>query len=249
MTILDIHTHIGSSIFGYGQSTEDLLARMDRLGIDQSVVIAVQPRDYHLEPENDAIAMAVQQHPGRLIGFARVDPRLGEDAEMELERCVRHLGFKGLFLHPWEENCPVNSAWVKNLMPAVRRLKIPVMLAGGHVRVSMASQIADLASAFPEQVFIATSGGQINISGVALAEATQMLKENPNVYLETSGIYREDFIEDLVPQIGLERLLFGSNSPELSQEFELLRPQMAHLSESQRAAILGENARALLKLG
>ncbi len=248
MSILDFHVHLGSSIFGYGQTTEALITRMDQLGISQAVAIAVQPREYHLEPENDAVAMAIQQHPSRLIGFARVDPRLGEEAEMELERCVRHLGFKGLFLHPWEETCPINSQAVKDLMPVVRRLKIPVMLAGGHVRVSMASQIADLASAFPEIVFIATSGGQINISGVALGEATQMLKENPNVYLETSGIYREDFIEDLVPLIGVERLIFGSNSPEYSQAFELLRPQKAHLSETERSAILGENARRLLKL-
>ncbi|PIQ27352.1 hypothetical protein COW36_15590 [bacterium (Candidatus Blackallbacteria) CG17_big_fil_post_rev_8_21_14_2_50_48_46] len=246
MSTLDFHTHLGTSIFGYGQTLEALLERMDRLEIAQAVVIPVQPLDYHLSPENDAVAMAVLQAPQRLIGFARVDPRQGEEAEMELERCIRHLGFKGLFLHPWEETCPINSAPVQALMSVVKRLKIPVMISGGHVRVSMASQIADLASAFPEITFIATSGGQINISGVALSEATQMLKENPNVYLETSGIYREDFIEDLVPQIGIERLLFGSNSPEFSQELEVLRPRMAHLSPSERNAILGENARRLL---
>lgn len=248
MSILDFHVHLGTSIFGYAQTPEALISRMDRLGIAQAVVMAVQPRDYHLEPENDAIAMAVQQYPTRLIGFGRIDPRLGKEAEMELERCIRHLGFKGLFLHPWEETYPINSTWVKALMPAIRRLKIPVMIAGGHVRVSMASQIADLAAAFPDIPLIATSGGQINISGVALAEAAQMLQENPNVYLETSGIYREDFIEDLVPLIGIERLIFGSNSPEFSQEFEILRPRRAHLSEAQRQAILGGNARRLLGL-
>lgn len=248
MKTVDIHVHLGTSIFGYGQTPEDLIMRMDQLGIDQAVVMAVQPRDYHLEPENDAVAMAVQQYPTRLIGFARVDPRLGQAAALELERCIRHLGFKGLFLHPWEETYPINSTWVKSLMPVVRRLKIPVMIAGGHVRVSLASQIADLAAAFPDISFIATSGGQINISGVALAEATQMLQENPNIYLETSGIYREDFIEDLVPLIGVERLLFGSNSPEYSQELEILRARRAHLSEAERQAILGENACRLLNL-
>jgi predicted TIM-barrel fold metal-dependent hydrolase len=248
MTVVDFHTHLGTSIFGYGQTLSALLERMDQLGIDRSVVIAVQPFEYHLEPENDAIAMAVQQAPQRLIGFARVDPRQGERAEMELERCVRHLGFKGLFLHPWEESCPVNSDVVKTLMQTVRRLRIPVMIAGGHVRVSMASQIADLAAAFPDIVFIATSGGQINISGVALAEATQLLREHSNVWLETSGIYREDFIEDLVPLIGVERMLFGSNSPEYDQSFEILRPRLAHLSPAQKQALLGGNACRLLNI-
>lgn len=246
MKTLDFHTHLGESIFGYQQDIHTLLANMKKDQIDQAVVIAVHPKDSQLSFANDDVAMAIRPHREFLFGFARVDPRLGEESEMELERCIKHLGFKGLFLHPWEETCPVNSQEVKALMPLVQKLKIPVMISGGHVRVSMASQIADLARSFPEITFIATSGGQMNISGIELGEAEQMLKENPNVYLETSGIYREDFIEDMVPVIGEERLIFGSNSPEYTLSLEVLRPRLAHLSESVKAKMLYDNGAKLL---
>lgn len=244
--IIDFHTHIGQSIFGYGQSLAQLLQSMQTLGIDQAVICPVQPLDYHLGPENDRIAAAVAQHPEQLIGFGRVDPRR-PDAGTELQRCVQDLGLRGLFLHPWEETCPVNATCVKDLLQVAQQLAIPVMIAAGHVRVSMPSQVADLAKTVPTLPLILTSGGQINISGIMLSEASQLLREHPNLILETSGIYREDFIEDLVPIIGSERMLFGSNSPEYNQSFEILRPQLAHLTEAHIANLLSQTALRLLK--
>lgn len=247
MKTLDFHVHLGESIFGYGQSPEQLILSLDAQQIDRAVIMPVQPKDYHLGPQNDLVAETVSQHPERLIGFGRVDPRQ-DSAATEVRRCVENLGLKGIFLHPWEETYRINSDWVKALMPTIQALGVPVLIAGGHVRVSMASQLADLAKAFPTVPMVITSGGQINISGIALKDATQLLKEHGNLYLETSGIYREDFIEDLVPVIGSERMLFGSNSPEYHLGLEVLRPRMAHLGDEHKANLLYYTAAKLLKL-
>ncbi|PKL76870.1 MAG: hypothetical protein CVV27_08035 [Candidatus Melainabacteria bacterium HGW-Melainabacteria-1] len=248
MKTLDFHMHLGQSIFGYGQNLAQLLEQLDQQEIDQAVVIPVQPLSYSLPPQNDFIAQAVARYPDRLIGFGRVDPRQGDGAIAEVRRCVQELGLKGLFLHPWEESCPVNSPWVKALLPTLRDLGIPLMIAGGHVRVSMASQLADLAREAPDIPIVVTAGGQINISGIALSEARQLLSEHPNLYLESSGIYREDFIEDLVPVIGSERMLFGSNAPEYCQALEVLRPRLAHLEPHHKANLLYNTAARLLQL-
>jgi predicted TIM-barrel fold metal-dependent hydrolase len=117
------------------------------------------------------------------------------------------------------------------------------------VRVSTAWQIGELAGRHPEVTFVATSGGQINISGIALAEAETMLEEHPNVYMDTSGIYREDFIEDMAKRFGAGRILFGSAAPPLNRDLELRRAQWAHLPEEDLTLILGENARSLGFLG
>lgn len=247
MKTLDFHQHLGDSIFGYGQTLAELLSSLDQHQIDRAVICPVQPKDYHLGPQNDLIAAAAAQFPERLIGFGRVDPRQ-ESAADEVRRCVESLNMKGIFLHPWEETCQINSGWVKALMPTIQALGIPVLIAGGHVRVSMASQLADLARDFPAIPMVITSGGQINISGIALKDATQLLKEHSNLYLETSGIYREDFIEDLVPVIGSERMLFGSNSPEYHLGLEVLRPRMAHLGDGHKENLLYNTAAKLLKL-
>ena len=56
----------------------------------------------------------------------------------------------------------------------------------------------------------------------------------------------EDFIEDMVPVIGSERIIFGSNAPEYTQSLEVLRPRLAHLEEQVKAQMLYTNGAKLL---
>jgi predicted TIM-barrel fold metal-dependent hydrolase len=95
---------------------------------------------------------------------------------------------------------------------------------------------------------IATHGGQINISGLLLADAARMLRANRNVIMETSGIYREDFIEHTVAELGPERVVFGSNAPYMDQGFETARVRLAHVADAAKSAIGHENIRRILRL-
>jgi len=236
--IIDAHVHLGKSLFGYEQSPEGLLLSMEECNIDRAIICPVKPYNYHLEPENDYIGETVKKYPHKFTGFARIDPRQGEKAVKELERAIKELGLKGLFLHPWEESFPINSKLIYPVMKKSGELKIPVMVSGGHVRVSHPLQIGDIASEFPEVNIIATSGGQINICGMALYDAETMLKANKNVYLETSGIYREDFIENMIRELGSERVIYGSNSPQMNIKYEILRATMARISDKEKEDIL-----------
>jgi predicted TIM-barrel fold metal-dependent hydrolase len=246
--IIDFHTHLRNSIFGYGQTPSQLIKDMDKYGIDKAVVCPVKPGNYHFGPENNYISRISQQYSDRFIGFCRVDPRQKDKAVKEIERCAEKLNLKGVFLHPWEETFPVNDEIVLPVVETAGKYKLPVMIAGGYLRVSRAWQIADLVRQFPQVNFIITSGGQINISGSNLMEAEVMIRENPNVIMETSGIYREDFIEEIVEKYGKERVVFGSNSPEYHLGLEVKRAQWAHLSKDKIAAISAGNAARLLDL-
>jgi predicted TIM-barrel fold metal-dependent hydrolase len=246
--IIDFHTHLRKSIFGYGQTAKQLIKNMDKYGIDKAVICPVKPANYHFAPENNYIARIAEQYSDRFIGFCRVDPRQKTKAVKEVERAAVKLNLKGLFIHPWEETFQINDDFVHPIIEAAQHYKLPVMISGGHLRVSRAWQIADLVRQFPKVNFIITSGGQINISGSALMEAEVMIKENLNVTMETSGIYREDFIEEIVEKYGKERVVFGSNSPELHIGFEVKRAQWAHLSEDKIEAISWENAARILNL-
>jgi len=245
MGAIDVHCYLGRSLFGTSSSVGSILRDMDRLDIETSVLVTARPRGYRLEPGNRRVAAAVAANPNRFMGWCRVDPWQGARAVAELRRGVGELGLRGLFLHPWEENFPVDGELVEPLVAAAGELGVPVMVVGGHVRVSTAWQIADLAGRHPTVTFVATSAGQINISGAALHEAEVMLAEHDNVLAETSGIYREDFIEDMAARFGAGRILWGSGSPVFSRAFEIKRGEWAHLNDEDRAAILGGNARRL----
>lgn len=221
---------------------------MRRLAIERSVICPVQPEDYHLEPANEAIAAAVKTHPDRFRGFCRVDPRRKDRAVEELERSVQELDLAGLFLDPWEEGYPVNGKLVDPVIGAAARLDIPVMIAAGYPWYAHPLQVADLAGRFPDQTFIMTHGGQINISGLALQDAFAAMRDCPNISMEVSGVYRQDFIEAVIAAVGVERVMFGSNCPRMHQEFELERVRSLDLTEDERAQVLGANAARLLNL-
>ncbi len=240
--ILDARIYLGSSLFGYGQTLAEIRSRMDRLGIDRAILVPVKPRNYHLGPANDRVAQAVQQHPGQCLGLCRVDPWQGAAAVAEVERGFEELGAAGLYLDPWEENFQANERVVFSVIESVQRYGKPVVVNAGHVRVSHPTQIRDLASRFPEVQFVACNGGQINISGMLLFEARQMLETCPNVVIETAGTYREDFLEEVVTEVGEERVIFASGSPIYDQEFEMARVRFAHLSDSQKQRVWGHNA-------
>lgn len=244
--LFDAHVHVGRSLFGLEQSVDDLLASMDGAGVTRAVIVPFKPPAYELGPENDRIARAVREHANRFHGFARVDPWQREGALAELRRAHRDLGLQGLYLHPSEEQFAANDELVFPLLAYLQEHGLPLLLAGGYPGYAHPSQVGDLARQFPEVTIIVTHGGQLNNSGLLLGDAGQMLRAHPNLIMETSGIYRQDFIEDTVAELGAHRVLFGSNAPAMDQGFESLRVRLAHLSDTDKNAIAyGTMARIL----
>lgn len=219
---------------------DGLLEALDAAGIDRAVVCAPRARGTGYGPGNDRVAAAVAAAPGRLIGIARVDP-LTPGARGELER-ARGLGLSGLFLHPWEDCFRITDRAVDLLID-----EQPVIVATGYPWVSEGLQVGELARRHPETIVIATNGAQINISGLGQQDAELALEAQPNLHIQTTGVYREDFLEKIVARFGPERLLFAGGFPRFDPRFELLRVRLAPaFDEAARSAILGGNALRLL---
>lgn len=245
--ILDAHVYLGSCLFGYRQSLEEIRTGMDRLGIDKAVLVPVKPRDYHLGPANELVAEAVRAEPERFLGLCRIDPWQMEEAVSEARRGFDELGACGLYLDPWEENFQVNDDIVSPLVEVARDHDRPVVINAGHTRVSHPTQIWDLARRFPEVQFVAGNGGQINICGLLLFEARRMMEACANITIQTAGTYREDFLEEIASEVGEQRVIFASRSPVYDQEFEMARVRFAHLSEAQKDKVWSTNALALFQ--
>ena len=211
-------------------------------GIDRSVISPVQPRTYRLEPENEAIAAAQERHPERFAGLCRVDPRQGDEAVAELRRCVLRLGLKGLMLHPMEEGYTVSDAPAVRLVKEAGALGVPVFVAAGYPWVAHAAQIRATAEAAPETTIVMSHGGQINISGLAQADAFLAMEACENLSIGTNGVYRQDFLEDCIAAFGPQRVLFASMAPVFDGGFELDRARSIKMEETDRPLVLGENA-------
>jgi uncharacterized protein len=239
--IVDGLTMVGTSINGYRLGVEELLASMASNGIDKGVIAPVQPKSYRLEPENDAVAVEQARYSDRLIGFCRVDPRQGKDAITELRRCVLRLGLKGLLMHPMEEGYTINDRPAVRLAKEAGSLGVPVIVAAGYPWVAHAQQIRSVAEQAEATTIVMSHGGQINISGLAQADAFLAMQACDNLCVGTNGVYRQDFLEECVEAFGPERVLFASMAPVFDQGFELDRVRSIRMEESQRRSVLGEN--------
>jgi uncharacterized protein len=68
----------------------------------------------------------------------------------------------------------------------------------------------------------------------------------PNVYADTSGVRRFDYLVQAVKRAGAHKILFGSDGPWLHPDVELHKVRLLGLPPAKEALILGGNALRLL---
>jgi predicted TIM-barrel fold metal-dependent hydrolase len=110
-------------------------------------------------------------------------------------------------------------------------------------------QIRSVAEQAEETTIIMSHGGQINISGLAQADAFLAMETCSNLYIGTNGVYRQDFLEECVDAFGSERTLFTSMSPVFDQGFELDRVNSIKMEEANRPSVMGGNMVRILEDG
>jgi uncharacterized protein len=85
---------------------DERLALMDETGLDVQVLSLTTPALHDLGREsidiarrtNDMLAEAVARHPDRFQAFATLPVSMPDEAALELDRCIKTLGFKGTIL-------------------------------------------------------------------------------------------------------------------------------------------------------
>ena len=237
--VVDSLVFCGEHRSGWRQDVGEILAVGERAGIDRHVLVAPAPSSHTFEPENERIAGIVAGDPARFDGLARIDPLVGDAAARAAEHALDALGLAGVFLHPGEEGFALDDPRVDLVVGVAAARRAPVVVTTGIPWWSEALQVAALASRHPEAPFVLTNGGQINISGLGMQDATAALDSAPNIVIQTNGEYRQDFIEDVATRLGAERVLFASGSPQFEPAFEVLRCRWADLPAAAIELMIG----------
>jgi predicted TIM-barrel fold metal-dependent hydrolase len=237
----DFRVFLGESYDGKSQTLDELLASMDALDIDMALVCPFKPLSYDLEKSTRNLSETLGKFDDRLLGAARIDPWQPNAAD-SLISAVEEFGMKALYINPWEENFQADNKQLDELMSAASEKNLPVSIASGYPWLSEASQVSRLAARWPQVPIVMTNGGQINISGLGQAGAELAMSQQDNLSFDTAGIYRQDFIEDMVEELNGERVLFASSAPYFDQGYEIKRIQIAKVSQEYRANMAGVNA-------
>lgn len=238
---IDLHNHIGVSVDGTVGKKDELLSLMDANGIARSVIFAIDEEDIgdtyaHL---NDAIMALVKEHPDRLIGFCRVQPKAGKAAVEEVERS-RAMGCMGLKLHPRSENFLPGDC--EEVLGAIEGFHWPVILHTDHLPQLRVEDWEKTLRAHPRVNFVLAHGGKDHWQHAAHVAITL-----PNVYLETSTLsYNRTRM--LLERVGPQKIVFGSDYPYSHPYLEKKKYELLVEDERALELILAENAKKLLRL-
>jgi predicted TIM-barrel fold metal-dependent hydrolase len=239
--IVDCHCHAGkgdimTAPWNTDAPIEPYLRRARAAGISRTVVFAPFHSDY--AQANAELARIVARYPDRLIGFAFVHTRRDAGRVFDMVRhCVTRWGFRGIKVHGHE------AMPTRELCETARAFGVPVLcdVAGQAYVIDM------LAPSYPEVNFIVPHLGSFADDWRVHQQVVDQIVRYPNVYTDTSGVRRFDYIVQAVERAGAGKVLFGCDGPWLHPGLELHKIRLLGLPEDQEAAILGGNALRLLR--
>ncbi len=241
MKIFDMHLFLGKSLFGHNQTVEDLhqLSSPHEL---HGAVIPLKPYDY-LYPSVNADVAKIATQGKNWQQVLRVDPwRLSEAIEL-----IQNSISRVLYLHPFEEQFYPTHENVKRVIEEASGRNMKIMIASGYLPFSHSAQVWALLKDFPKTIFIITHGGQINVCGMHMQEAFEIFTRFENTFFETSGIYREDYIEEAIDKLGSDRVIFGSGAPYYDFKYEIKRMEFLRHDDTIKEKVIWHNGNSLFR--
>ena len=239
--IIDCHCHAGQGEgLTYHWNTNAPLAaylrRAKAAGIDRTVLISAQHSDYHQANAN--VARIVARHPKRFYAFACVHARRdGGRIDEMVKEAVQRWGFCGIKVHGAE------AVATREIAETARRYALPILydVFGKAYRIEM------IASQYPDVNFIIPHLGSFADDWRAHRQVIDQIVRLPNVYADTSGVKRFDYVVRAVQEAGAGKLLFGSDGPWLHPALELQKIRLLGLPRNEEAMILGGNFLRLIR--
>jgi predicted TIM-barrel fold metal-dependent hydrolase len=239
-------------------TAEELLASMEEAEVDTSVVLGFAWWEQKLCREhNEYLLEAAARSGGRLIPFCVIQPRAGDDALAEIERCVGG-GARGLGeLRPESQGYSLDQGAGDILARAALRhdlvLLFHVSEPVGHSYPGKSGLGLDAFYRFVSCHQGLTAVGAHWAGGLPFYALMPEVREAlASVYVDTAAspfLYSPAVYRQVAELVGAERILFGSDYPLIPQRRQRQAIEEGFSDDGvARQLVLGENACRLLRL-
>ena len=252
----ELHCKVEAA-WGKGYDTaEALIAAMDAAGVQTVLATDLLAWSYRRQTRfamdtTAAIAELTRRYPGRIYGLADYDPFNIKASLRKLEVDIKEHGYKGVYLHIYGYDIPLDHRKMYPLYAKCEEMGIPVAMQTGHVLEAMPSEHAKpimldrIACDFPDLVQIGTHTGWPWVEEL-IAVATKW----PNVYINISAwlpkYISPSLLSFMKSRTGSEKVLFGSNG--LPWDRYLDQIDELGMRDDAKQAILYDNPRRVYKL-
>lgn len=228
-----------------GGTVADVLALMDRNGVDKAVVLSIATK---VEQTASILKWSRSIASDRIVPFASVHPEsptLAEDVE-----AVARAGLKGIKLHPLYQEFYVDEPRAFPVYEAIRDAGLILLCHAGY---DMGFGDDDLASPerfvpvverFPDLKLVLAHLGGWRRFDVFLERLA-----GSNVTIDTSfahGWCPSDLLEKILSRHGADRIVFATDTPWMSMADQIAYVRSFPIADEDKAKILYGNAAALL---
>jgi len=209
--IIDIHAH--SWVYDNVNRDDLILKVIEKFGIDKiyiSNVYAPSPTEEEVGLANKAAETLAKSHPEHIGAFLYLSPE-HQNALDVLKRGIEDQGFEGVkfWLSTFCDDMVVNKS-----VERIIDYGVPLLIHSFHKSTgqmdneSIGVNVANLAKRYPElKIIMAHLGGNC-YNGIPA------IRDCKNVWVDiSSSIYRADDLNYTVENIGVDRVLFGTDCP------------------------------------
>ncbi|MCW2955007.1 MAG: amidohydrolase 2 [Conexibacter sp.] len=239
--VLDAHTHVGQNDPDTMRCSPAQLLEMVDEAAARAVVFPLHEPNGYRGPNADVLAAAAAS-AGRLVAFARLDPR--DDPLAEAQRGLA-AGARGFKLHPRAEQFPLDTPALEQVWALADEQRLPVLVHAGRGIPALGAHAVDLCARHPGVRMILAHAG---ISDLAWIGARA--QELPNLYFDTAWWSPADLLT-LFATVPPGQILYASDAPYgriPSGALSTLRiARQSGLDDEQIRLVLGGQTRRLIE--
>lgn len=220
---------------------------MEADGVDMSVMQPIATNVRQVTKLNDA-AIANNALPD-FMSFGAMHPAF-EDMETELDR-IASAGIKGIKLHPDFQHFFLDDERCVRLMNLCAERGLIVLIHGGldisypEINKSTPERLAAILPHVGDAIIVFAHLGGYGYFDDAIRYLT-----DTDVYVDTAAmdVFPDELTLKAVKAFGAGRVLFGSDSPWSRQKDCIAMINRLGLSQAEKDAVLGGNAKRLLDI-
>lgn len=240
-----------------GVTVSQYLRKMDRAGIERSLLIAVRAGDLNVrgsfEVPYQRVAKVCAKHPDRFSGLAGVDPTRGIAQLHDLDRAVHEYGFVGAHLYPhWFGLAPDHARYYP-IYSRCAELDIPIMMQIGHNLVYSAERRLPSVGRPITLDTVAIDFPTLKLLGIHIGvpwtdEAISMAWKHDNVYLGGDAYAPKHWPKAFVHYAntyGNRKVLFGTDWPVIDPERAVKEIADLRLQPDSYRRLMRDNALAV----
>ncbi|MEI6468394.1 MAG: amidohydrolase family protein [Betaproteobacteria bacterium] len=213
-----------------GVSIDDYIKKMDKCGIERSLLIAVRCGDLRMSTSMhlsyERVSEICKAYPDRFSGVAGIDPTQGLGQLRQLQFAINELGFVAAHYYPHWFDMPPDHPYVMPINAKCAELGIPIMMHVGHNLVyrsdyrlpSVAKPISfdRIAILYPELTIIG-----IHLGVPWVDEMISMAWKHDNVYFAGDAYAPKHWPSQVVQfanTYGQDKFLFATDWPVIEPE-------------------------------